>query len=117
MLSIITNIGYDHTKFLGNKITSIANEKAGIIKKNIPVLIGEKNQETDKIFIEKAKRESSKIFFTEDLISSDIRVRVLRPIIKKMKGLPLLQFKFYLKIKWSLKFLRKVFQILIKILY
>ena len=72
LLSIITNIGYDHTKFLGNKITSIASEKAGIIKKNIPVLIGEKNQETDKVFIEKAKRESSKIFFAEDLISSGI---------------------------------------------
>ena len=52
LLSVITNIGYDHTKFLGDKITSIANEKAGIIKKNIPVLIGEKNKETDKVFIE-----------------------------------------------------------------
>ena len=72
LLSIITNIGYDHTKFLGNKITSIASEKAGIIKKNKPVLIGEKNQETDKVFIEKAKRESSKIFFAEDLMSTGI---------------------------------------------
>ena len=71
LLSVITNIGLDHTKFLGDKITSIANEKAGIIKKNIPVLIGEKNKETDRIFIEKAKRESSKIFFTEDFLSSD----------------------------------------------
>ena len=72
LLSIITNIGYDHTKFLGNKITSIANEKAGIIKKNVPVMIGEKNQETDKVFIEKAKKESSKIFFAEDFLSNDI---------------------------------------------
>ena len=71
LLSVITNIGYDHTKFLGNKITSIANEKAGIIKKNVPVLIGEKNLETDKVFIEKAKRESSKIFFAEDFLSND----------------------------------------------
>lgn len=71
LLSIITNIGFDHTKFLGNKITSIANEKAGIIKKNVPVLIGEKNLETDKVFIEKAKRESSKIFFAEDFLSND----------------------------------------------
>ncbi len=71
LLSVITNIGYDHTKFLGNKITSIANEKAGIIKKNTPVLIGEKNLETDKVFIEKAKRESSKIFFAEDFLSID----------------------------------------------
>ena len=71
LLSVITNIGYDHTKFLGNKITSIANEKAGIIKKNTPVLIGEKNLETDKVFIEKARRESSKIFFAEDFLSID----------------------------------------------
>tara|TARA_X000000950_G_scaffold57276_1_gene68962 strand:+ start:13984 stop:15204 length:1221 start_codon:yes stop_codon:yes gene_type:complete len=71
LLSVITNIGYDHSKFLGKKITSIANEKAGIIKKNIPVLIGEKNLETDKVFIEKAKRESSKIFFAEDFLSID----------------------------------------------
>jgi len=74
LLSVITNIGLDHTKFLGNKIASIANEKAGIIKKNIPVLIGEKNNETDKIFIEKAKRESSKIFFTEDFLSNDLEL-------------------------------------------
>jgi len=76
LLSVITNIGFDHTKFLGDKITSIANEKSGIIKKNIPVLIGEKNQETDKIFIEKAKRESSKIFFTEDFICSEFYLSI-----------------------------------------
>ena len=86
LLSIITNIGYDHTKFLGNKITSIANEKAGIIKKNIPVLIGEKNQETDKVFIEKAKRESSKIFFTEDYISSDFELGLEINYQKKNKS-------------------------------
>ena len=73
LLSVITNIGYDHTKFLGNKITSIADEKAGIIKKNTPVLIGEKNKKTDKVFIEKAKRESSKIFFSEDFLYSDFQ--------------------------------------------
>ena len=73
LLSVITNIGYDHTKFLGNKITSIADEKAGIIKKNTPVLIGEKNKKTDKVFIEKAKRESSKIFFSEDFLQIDFQ--------------------------------------------
>ena len=86
LLSIITNIGYDHTKFLGDKITSIANEKAGIIKKNTPVLIGEKNQETDKVFIEKAKRESSKIFFAEDFLSSDIELRHNTNYQKKNKS-------------------------------
>ena len=73
LISVITNIGYDHTKFLGNKITSIADEKAGIIKKNTPVLIGEKNKKTDKVFIEKAKRESSKIFFSEDFLHIDFQ--------------------------------------------
>ena len=72
LLSIITNIGYDHTKFLGNTLISIANEKAGIIKKNTPILIGEKNRDINKIFIEKAKVESSKIFFAEDFLYSEL---------------------------------------------
>jgi dihydrofolate synthase/folylpolyglutamate synthase len=83
LLSIITNIGYDHTEFLGDKITSIANEKAGIIKKNTPVLIGEKNQETDNVFIEKARRESSKIFFTEDFLSNKFEVSLKTNYQKK----------------------------------
>ena len=83
LLSIITNIGYDHTEFLGDKITSIANEKAGIIKKNTPVLIGEKNQETDNVFIEKARRESSKIFFTEDFLSNKFQVSLKTNYQKK----------------------------------
>ena len=83
LLSIITNIGYDHTEFLGDKITSIANEKAGIIKKNTPVLIGEKNQETDNVFIEKARRESSKIFFTEDFLSNEFEVSLKTNYQKK----------------------------------
>ena len=83
LLSIITNIGYDHTKFLGDKITSIAGEKAGIIKKNTPVLIGEKNQETDYVFIEKARRESSKIFFTEDFLSNKFQVSLKTNYQKK----------------------------------
>ena len=74
LLSVITNIGYDHIKFLGNNLTSIANEKAGIVKKNTPVLIGEKNQEIEEVFIEKAKRESSKIFFAENFLSKDLEL-------------------------------------------
>ncbi len=85
LLSVITNIGYDHTKFLGNKITSIANEKAGIIKKNVPVLIGEKNLKTDKVFIEKAKRESSNIFFAEDFLSNDAELGLETNYQKKNK--------------------------------
>ena len=50
-ISIITNIGLDHQQFLGSTLAEIAAEKAGIIKPNIPVVIGEHNQQTDRVFI------------------------------------------------------------------
>ena len=49
-LAVITNIGFDHTQFLGNTLEAIAGEKAGIIKKNIPVVIGETQEETTTVF-------------------------------------------------------------------
>ena len=49
-LSVITNIGLDHVQFLGNTLPKIAFEKAGIIKQNIPVVIGETHDETEAIF-------------------------------------------------------------------
>src|SRR5205823_878450 len=51
LLSIITNIGYDHTNILGNTLEGIASEKAGIIKPGIPVIIGESTETTRQIFI------------------------------------------------------------------
>ena len=65
-LSIITNIGLDHTQFLGNTIRKIANEKAGIIKHNIPVVIGESNSEIRDIFEAKANEEDAPVIFAED---------------------------------------------------
>ena len=50
ILSVITNIGFDHTQFLGDTLEAIAGEKAGIIKKNIPVVIGETQEETTAVF-------------------------------------------------------------------
>lgn len=50
ILAVITNIGFDHTQFLGNTLEAIAGEKAGIIKKNIPVVIGETQEETTTVF-------------------------------------------------------------------
>ena len=64
-VSVITNIGYDHTEFLGNTFSKIAFEKAGIIKKQVPVIIGEINNETAPIFKKKAKDLNSKISFVE----------------------------------------------------
>lgn len=65
-LSIITNISFDHQQFLGNTLTEIAGEKAGIIKRDIPVIIGETVPETRLVFKEKAKTVDTRITFAED---------------------------------------------------
>lgn len=67
LLSVITNIGLDHTAFLGNTLEKIAGEKAGIIKKNRPVVIGETTTETKPVFVKKAEAEKAPIHFAEDL--------------------------------------------------
>lgn len=77
LVSVITNIGLDHTQFLGNTIEAIAGEKAGIIKNNIPVIIGEYNNKTKPIFIEKSKNCSSEIYFASDLITKDYKSSLL----------------------------------------
>ena len=64
-VSVITNIGLDHCDFLGNTLESIAKEKAGIIKKGVPVVIGEKSGVED-IFIEKAKECGASVVFAEE---------------------------------------------------
>ena len=64
-VSIITNIAYDHVQFLGSTLPDIADEKAGIIKKNIPVIIGETHHETKDVFIKKAKLLNSSILFAD----------------------------------------------------
>ena len=63
---IITNISPDHTQFLGNTLAKIASEKAGIIKKNIPVIIGETTSETKEVFTRKATIEEAPIIFAEE---------------------------------------------------
>jgi dihydrofolate synthase/folylpolyglutamate synthase len=68
-LSIITNIGYDHMNILGGSLEEIAGEKAGIIKKEKPVIIGEKKKETNQIFISKAKEQNASLLFAEDYFS------------------------------------------------
>ena len=66
LLSVITNIGLDHTAFLGNSLTAIAGEKAGIIKAKTPVIIGQYTTETKVVFTEKASRENAAIYFAAD---------------------------------------------------
>ncbi|EDP72199.1 folylpolyglutamate synthase [Flavobacteriales bacterium ALC-1] len=67
-LSVITNIGIDHTQFLGETLFDIAGEKAGIIKENIPVVIGETQTDTQSVFKDKAKSTNSKIYFADELV-------------------------------------------------
>lgn len=68
-LSVITNIGLDHTQFLGNTLPKIAAEKAGIIKPKVPVVIGETHPETHAVFTNKAKENNAAIYFADQLIS------------------------------------------------
>ena len=87
-LSIITNIGFDHTQFLGNTLPLIAGEKAGIIKPGVPVVIGESNPDTRPVFEKKAAEMGAPIYFADDnyriiaqpappsLQSSDLRFTV-----------------------------------------
>lgn len=69
LVSVITNIGLDHTQFLGNTLEVIAIEKAGIIKRNVPVVIGEYTSETKPVFQLKADEMQSDIYFASELIS------------------------------------------------
>ena len=71
LLSVITNIGKDHTQFLGDTLEKIAFEKAGIIKPNIPVVVGEYTSETKPVFLEVAKQNQSEIHFAQDKIHPD----------------------------------------------
>ncbi len=69
ILSVITNIGYDHQYILGNTLEEIAWQKAGIIKQNIPVVIGETLPETKPIFLQKAIKENAPLYFAENLFA------------------------------------------------
>jgi dihydrofolate synthase / folylpolyglutamate synthase len=66
ILSIITNIGYDHVNILGDTLEKIASEKAGIIKHNTPVIIGEYLPQTKNVFEQKATAENAPIYFVQD---------------------------------------------------
>ena len=65
LLSVITNISFDHTQFLGDTLKKIAGEKAGIIKEHVPVVIGETTPETRHVFMGKAEKSHSPLLFAE----------------------------------------------------
>ena len=69
LVSVITNIGLDHTQFLGTTLPEIAKEKAGIIKKNTPVIIGERQPEIVSVFTEIAKKKNALLYFASDALT------------------------------------------------
>ena len=101
ILSIITNISLDHTRFLGSNISDIAKEKAGIIKDNIPVIIGQTQQEISPIFTEIAKSKKSEIIFADHFIydtyncdlKGDYQKKNIKTVLKSTKILKDLDYK------------------------
>ena len=69
LVSVITNISWDHKDLLGNTLPQIASEKAGIIKKNVPVIISERQPEVQHVFTEKAREQGSDIAYASDVYS------------------------------------------------
>jgi dihydrofolate synthase / folylpolyglutamate synthase len=76
-VSVITNIGLDHTQFLGTTLEAIAYEKAGIIKPNVPVVIGEYTNETKKVFENKGQETNSVIYFASDVVNETPQTTLL----------------------------------------
>ena len=72
ILSLITNIGYDHMNFLGTTLPEIAQEKAGIIKEKVPVIIGRKQKETNSVFLEQAAKMEAKLKYAPKELVSEV---------------------------------------------
>jgi len=107
-VSLITNIGFDHTQFLGNTLPLIASEKAGIIKPNTPVVISETQDETQPVFKEIARQNNSELFFADQIINETYSTDLLGNYQKKnvkgvLKVLEILQQKNYKISKTNIK--------------
>lgn len=65
-VSVITNIGYDHMNLLGDTLSQIASEKAGIIKTDVPLVVGDHQEAVDEVFLQKAQATNTAVFFAAD---------------------------------------------------
>ena len=101
ILSVITNISIDHTKFLGSNISQIAKEKAGIIKENTPVVIGETQEKIKDIFIKTAQEKNSEIFFADNFktnkfdcdLKGDYQKKNIKTVLKSVELINNIGFK------------------------
>ena len=104
-VSVITNIGLDHTQFLGTTLQEIAFEKAGIIKPNIPVVIGETQEETTSVFKTVAKKNHAEIVFADKNISEtyisdlkgDYQSKNIKTVVQTVKTLQKKKYNITLK--------------------
>lgn len=99
-VSVITNIGLDHTEFLGTTLREIAKEKAGIIKPQIPVVIGKAQSDAKEVFRTVAKLNSASLYFAEDSttdIETDLKgfyqKENVRTVVQTVKVLTMLGWK------------------------
>ena len=95
VLSIITNIGLDHTQFLGKTYAKIAFEKAGIIKNGIPIIIGEEDINTKDVFLNKSKKLNAPLHFVKNIsinFTSDLKgfyqTKNIQTVVTALKHLP-----------------------------
>ena len=87
VISVITNIGYDHKEFLGNSLEEIAIEKAGIIKYNVPVVVGEKKEKLQDLIKIEANKKSASIYFSRP--NKEYKSDMSGPFIQKNISLAL----------------------------
>jgi dihydrofolate synthase / folylpolyglutamate synthase len=73
LVSVVTNISWDHKELLGNTLREIASEKAGIIKQGVPVVVSERQPEIQDVFIDKARQEQADLFFASDEFSAVLK--------------------------------------------
>ncbi|MBS9766266.1 MAG: bifunctional folylpolyglutamate synthase/dihydrofolate synthase [Flavobacteriaceae bacterium] len=103
-VSVITNIGYDHTQFLGKTLSKISIEKAGVIKPNIPVVIGEYHKSTIPVFRRVAKKNEAPLFLAEreikEVYKTDLRGSYQEKNVKTaVKAIQILQEKYKISSK------------------
>ena len=100
IISIITNIGLDHTKLLGDSIEEIAKEKAGIIKDNTPIIIGSRQKKVEYIFREVSESKNAEIYFSD--IISNYRTDLKGNYQKRNISTALKSIEILRKLNWTI---------------
>ena len=106
-LCVITNVSMDHQTYLGNSRAQIAREKAGIIKKGVPVLIGESDEEVRPVFEEIAEERGAPLFFAESMDVPDWPMALKGNYQEKNRRTFLASTQLFSGIEWKEELLQK----------